>query len=189
MSWNFLTDWYPKLFPILLTVKLLGKIRFGAKEQHLENRLNLNKKLLLIYLHKHSKMLANTLFSLTKLNRKKNPKMMLPTLKKKSPFFLGNLVTKRSEISKKSTEREVGEGFDASSQQYVDSKIGSYLLQWKLHTVVVHVGSDFYNSNKSDYFHVFCRLKYVKHWLVLFVCIVNPIMLYLLLNEVVGLFH
>jgi len=49
----------------------------------------------LINLQRQSKTLAKILLSLIKLSKKKNPRMILPTLKKKSPFFLGNLVTNK----------------------------------------------------------------------------------------------
>ncbi len=53
-------------------------------------------KLLLIYRHKQSKILAKTLLELIKPNKKNDPRITLPTLKKNNPFFLGNLVTKIS---------------------------------------------------------------------------------------------
>jgi len=49
-------------------------------------------------LHKQSSALADILLSAIKPIKKKEPSTILITLKKKSPFFLGSLVTKRSEI-------------------------------------------------------------------------------------------
>ena len=89
--------------------------------------------------------------------------MMLPTLKKKSPFFLGNFVTKRSTLTKKHTEREICDGFNTTGQQYVGSEVGADLFQRELHSVVVHVRGDFDDGDKADDFHVLGRLENVKH--------------------------
>lgn len=81
--------------------------------------------------------------------------MMLPKLKKNNPFFLGNLVTNRSTISIKVTEREIRYSFDQAGQEDVGSEIGADLLKRELHSIVIHVGADFYNSDETDDFHVF----------------------------------
>lgn len=77
----------------------------------------------------HNRTLASALLSLIKPIKKSMPRSILPTLKKKSPFFLGNLVTKISTHDyKEYTKGKVGQGLNTPSQHDIGAKIGSDLL-------------------------------------------------------------
>lgn len=134
-------------------------------------------------LQRQSKRLAEILLSVKKLNKKNNPKMTLPKLKKKSPFFLGNFVTNKSFINKKFTEREIRSSFNETSKQYIGTKVSSDLLKWELNSIIIHVCCDFYNCNEQDDSHVFVGFENVKNWWVLFVCVVLFVLLCLSLDH------
>lgn len=139
-------------------------------------------------LHAHKRTLASALLSLMKPIKKSMPKRILPTLKKKRPFFLGNLVTKISTHDyKEYTKREVRQGLNTAGQHDIGAKVGAYLFQGKLHAIIVHIGGNFHDGNEEDDLHVLGGLEDIQHRAMLFVGVVLLVLCGLLLDQLVGL--